>query len=118
MNIIDEIIASSIWAPTSIEETPELEMSRWHIYEVSSDKWPEKTRHFVGYNCTEGGGRVSSAIVEFDKATMKGKTQSGRVYHLNGPPGINMDAMYVWGHWTSANGINQIVDVSKEVLDV
>ncbi len=54
----------SIWAATPIDETPELELDRWRVFESSAGE-----RHFVGYNLTENEGRVSSAIQSFDPHT-------------------------------------------------
>lgn len=104
----------SIWRTTSIKETPEIELSNWKIYEVESESWPKKTKHFVGYNLTEGEGRVSSAIVEFDYETMTGRTKSGRVYKLVGSPGTSQDASYVWSRWCKINEISSIEEVNIE----
>ena len=59
----------SIWGPTSVSDTPVLELRRWSVFQDEKGE-----RHFVGYNITEGEGRVSSTIVEFDAATDTGRT--------------------------------------------
>lgn len=104
----------SIWKTTSIKQTPEIELASWRIYEVESEHWPKKTKHFVGYNLTEREGRVSSAIVEFDPVAMVGRTNSGRVYKLVGDPGTSQDASYVWSQWCKINEISSIEEVSVE----
>lgn len=94
-------ISGGIWKTSSIEQTPEIVLSRWTIREL-----PNGDRHFVGWNSTEGEGRVSSKIVEWDDTTLRGKTQSGRVYQLREDDmAINMDAEYVWGRWCSINSV-------------
>lgn len=100
----------SIWKPTSVEETPEIELGRWTIFEVENGD-----RHFCGYNITEGSSRVSSKIVEFDKERMTGKTNSGRVYKLVGHNAANLDAMYVWDVWCRLNQVTCYKDVSEEI---
>lgn len=103
-----------VWKTTSVEETPELHLASWKIFEVSSEFWTEKTRHFVGYNLTEREGRVSSSIVEFDKSTMRGRTKSGRVYQLVGESGHNGDGMYTWTTWCDINKITDVQEVDLE----
>lgn len=85
----------SIYKPSPISITPELVLVSWKVFEVSSDYWESISRHFVGYNITERSGRVSSEIKKFNKRTRIGTTRSGRSYLLQGPDGIDLDAMYV-----------------------
>ena len=103
-----------IWLTTPVDEIPEIKLRSWKVYEVSSDLWPEKTRHFVGWNITESEGRVSSSIVEFDKSTMRGRTASGRVYELVGSPGHSRDADYTWNRWRKMNSIDSVEEVQIE----
>ena len=104
----------SIWRTTPVEQTPEIELARWTVYEVSSKLWPEKTRHFVGWNLTEREGRVSSAITEFDEKTMRGKTKSGRVYQLVGQSGHDSDAAYTWSRWCRINEIDEVEEIKVD----
>lgn len=111
-------IIGGIHKPRPVKEVPKLILIKWQVYEVESELWEGKSRHIVGWNITEGSGRVSSEIKKFDKRTMIATTRSGRIYKLEGEPGACMDALYVWGTWCSWNKINQetIVTVSKEYL--
>ena len=102
-------IQGGLWRTTSVSETPEIVLRRWTIRELDNGD-----RHFVGYNVTEGEGRVSSKIVEFDPKTMRGKTRSGRVYQLDGESSINIDAEYVWNGWCAMYRIESWKDVSEE----
>ena len=107
-----------IWKTRSVLQTPEINLSAWRVFEVSSDLWPKKiTRHFVGYNSTEHEGRVSSAVVMFDTAEARGVTASGRVYQLCGGNGFNPDAEYVWSRWKARNKITQETDVTDEIIN-
>ena len=103
-----------VWKTTPISEHPSLQLRDWAVFEVPpSPKNRERTRHFVGYNITEGEGRVSSKVCEFDAVTRRGRTDSGRVYELVGRPGMNSDAEYVWNMWKAINKVTDVVDVAS-----
>ena len=108
--VIDHIIEASVWSATSLTEVPEIELTRWQVMQL-----PHGDRHFVGWNVTEREGRVSSKIVEFDAATRRGRTCSGRVYQLRGPAGHDGDGAYTWGRWMRANAVVDCTDVSQKV---
>lgn len=107
----------SIWKASSVDETPEVELSHWRIFEARSPYWDGVTRHFIGYNITEGEGRVSSAITTFDLEKMQGITRSGRVYKLVGEPGWHTDAEFVWSRWCQINYVESQQDVTKEIVN-
>lgn len=99
--------------PINLE--PEVVLTIWKVYEVDSDKWPGKTRHFVG-NMSMGrdGSRCSSEIKVFDHKKRYGITRSGRVYHLKGEIGEDPHAESLFKYWCEMNSIIKIVDVSNE----
>jgi hypothetical protein len=86
----------SIWLTRPVSIEPSITLTHWKIIETVE---PEPSRHFVGYNNAGREGRVSSPIIEFDPATLRGITHTGRVYELSGSPGLNGDAEYVLGRW-------------------
>lgn len=104
----------SVWKASGVDETPSVVLSRWRIFEVTTPYHDLPTRHFVGYNETEGEGRASSAIQEFDTDTMQGITRSGRVYRLTGSPGSDPDALYVWSRWSEMNEVETSKDITEE----
>ena len=108
--VIDPIIEASVWSASSLTEVPEIELTRWQVMQL-----PHGDRHFVGWNATEREGRVSSKIVEFDAPMRRGRTFSGRVYQLRGPPGHDGDGGYTWGRWMKANAVGGCTDASAEV---
>jgi hypothetical protein len=110
-------IEGGVWACAPVSERPKLVLTDWRVYSVPLPGRTECTRHFVGYNATDREGRVSSAIVQFDSATMRGVTKSGRVYALHGRPGRDGDADYTWSRWKDINGVTDAdtVDVTAEV---
>lgn len=99
-----------IWKVLPITDEPEIKMTQWQVIEL-----PNGDRHFVGYNYRQWEGRVSSKIEYFDPKTMSGITESNRRYQLEGRPGHNKDAAYVWAQWMRINGVGEFKDVSKEV---
>lgn len=105
----------SVWRPASIQQEPMTRLTNWMVMKVlAQDECPESI-HFIGWAGYEG--RVCSAVQEFDKSTMKGRTQSGRIYELVGPPGCNRDALHVWGFWIQNYGNPPWEEVTGEYYD-
>lgn len=103
-----------IYASAPVADEPEASMTDWSVREVQCSYNQERTQHLVGYIARHGLGRVTTAIQVFDRETMRIKTSSGRVYHLQGRPGFNADAEYIWAHWKKLNGAEEIADVTSE----
>lgn len=104
------------WALTTISELANCTLDAWSVFEVPFEGhgrvW---TRHFVGFRREGCRGQVSSPVLEFDPASRRGRTRSGRVYELAGGSGINPDAMAVWGLWKAAKALGVERDVTAEV---
>jgi len=108
----------SIWKVAPLEVEPEIVLIDWAVYEVTSNLWPNKTRHFVGYSVSGGEGRVSSAINVFDRDKMVGITESGRTYQLQGPPGDGSgDGRFVFDWWCQRNEIAEKIMIPEESLE-
>ena len=99
------------WTVMSVEDQPSVGLVLWKIFEVDGD-----TRHFVGDDTSDFLGRFSSAVVEFDVSTMRGVTQSGRVYELQDNPGDSEQADYVWDKWCAGYGIRTFRYVTQTVV--
>jgi hypothetical protein len=104
-------IVGGIWATNPVTEQPELTLVQWGVRQL-----PDGSRSLVGWCIENAEGRVSSAIHEFDQESLRGRTASGRVYQLQGPPGHDPDAEYVWARWLRINGYSDWVDVTAEVV--
>jgi hypothetical protein len=104
----------SVWKVASINEEPEITLTDWCVWQL-----PNGDRHFNGWNVNGKEGRVSSAIVYFDPRSMTGKTTSGRIYKLSGPPRTSLDGLYVWNAWCNINSINlaEMVEIMDELND-
>lgn len=103
-------ITGGIWATRPVTEQPALTLKSWSVRQLA-----DGGRHFVGYCPENREGRVSSAIVEFDRHTRRGRTTTGRVYELAGKPGWDSDAEYVWQRWLGINEETVWTDVTAEV---
>ncbi|WP_333875759.1 hypothetical protein [Methylobacter sp.] len=103
----------TIYAVDPPDEYPE-NIIRWSVREVLCCGSEERTRHLVGYIPLLRSGRASTSIQAFDRERMRISTSSGRVYQLEGQPGITSDAEYVWKYWKSANEANDEIDVSDQ----
>ena len=101
-----------IWRTIPVTDQPELELVRWRIIEL-----PDQSRHFSGYCTQNAEGRMSSRILEFDPDSLKGVTQSGRIYQLVGDPGFDPDAQYVLSVWCHTFGVSDVKDVTDEALE-
>lgn len=101
----------ALWRIGPVAAEPEVSIVRWRVLEIDGG-----TRHFVGTDERDFSGRVSSPIVAFDHHTLRGKTQSGRVYQLVGNPGRSDNSDYVWQRWCEGTEVESFSDVTNELL--
>lgn len=106
------LITGGIWATRPVAEEPSITLTCWKIIETIED---EPSRHFVGYNGAGREGRVSSPIITFDPETMRGVTHTGRVYQLQGLPGLNMDAEYVLNRWKAGYQVD-VKEITESIV--
>lgn len=111
--IIEQAISESVWTPATVQDEPETILRPWKAVRCTFPSGIVST-HFMGYAGYEG--RVCSAIQTFDKETRRALTGSGRVYQLEGEPGENGDAAWVFERWCHRNHIQAVVDVSSEFM--
>lgn len=100
-----------IWKPRPASELPRIPLSRWRIFETE-----DGSRHFVGVDMFDSSGRVSSPIVTFDRSTMQGTTQTGRIYELIGGKGWSLNGEYVWTRWCELYEVTSYIDVTERLL--
>jgi hypothetical protein len=100
-----------IWNIASVNDEPGVSLIQWSILETD-----DGTRHFVGADQRDSTGRVSSQVVTFDRCTLRGQTQSGRVYQLIGQPGWSSNAEYVWTRWCEINEVKSFSDVTAHLV--
>ena len=100
-----------VWRPSSVDATPELVVRSWMLIRTGCNDV-----HIVGYNVTEGEGRVSSPLKMFDPATRTAVTRSGRRYVLRESPGMNLNAQYTFAAWCEIFRMTSWTDVTAEIL--
>lgn len=100
-----------VWSVAGVSAEPELSISDWQILATQHG-----SRHFVGNDVRDYTGRVSTAIQQFDPATLRGVASSGRVYQLVGPRGCSEDGRYIWKRWCEVNEILSYTDVTTVLL--
>lgn len=76
----------------SVEDEPEVTITHWGIMQ------DEFGFRLVGIRSDDRRGRVTSPIVEFDEHGRTARTESGRRYHLSGPPDEKMAAVLIGVH--------------------
>ncbi|MBP0638010.1 hypothetical protein [Cupriavidus sp. AcVe19-6a] len=101
-----------IWKVPSVEADPEIVLRKWRVFATERGE-----HHFVGQNVESSNGRVSSAIIKFDRETRIGTTRSGRRYVLQGPSGRDEDAMHTWTVWKMLNDVKSAKNISSEYED-
>lgn len=90
------------WTFPSAAEEPTVTLTHWRILETADGQ-----RQLAGADSRETG-RVSSAVVSFDRNTLSGSTNSGRTYHLVGKPGTTSTVEYVWQRWLKLDDVAHI----------
>jgi hypothetical protein len=101
--VLEQLGPFGTWSVAPVNDEPEISLIEWSVRR-NQDGYC----HFVGTRHDDGSGRVSTPIVEFDEKTMRGRTASGRVYQLIGPPGYSDNGEYVWEHYQRINGITEV----------
>lgn len=107
------IIPGSFHLMGPVCDQPNTVMTHWRLVQVRCTDG-RRTRHLVGRADWEG--RVCSEIVKFDTQDLRATTKSGRVYKLEGPPGRDLYAEYVFGIWLQGTGYTQEKDMTKALM--
>lgn len=107
----------NIWGTAPVEAEPQKWLEAWQVFKVVKTSGFEDRfgLHFVGRNSIEVNGAVSSKIESFDPVTMRGITNSGRIYQLIGLPGYCDDAQYVFGNWCRFNRV-EVENATEEFI--
>lgn len=90
-------------------------MTRWSVWELQLAWLQVRTRHLVGTVVEEQCGRVTSAVLTIDFVSQAATTASGRIFTLQGPPGIDPDAQYMLVGFLRLRGASGEKNVTAEV---
>ncbi|MEN5181066.1 hypothetical protein ABE501_14940 [Comamonas testosteroni] len=104
------------WSIESIDDSPDVELIRWAVYEVQLASRDTPTQHLVGTRRQNPFGKVSSAIMAIDPARHLVMTASKKVYELQGESGFDAGGDTVWHQWLGINGLSDYIDVTGELL--
>jgi antitoxin CcdA len=101
-----------IWRSPSLDQEREICLFSWRLLET-----PDGQRYLCGYNAAGREGKVSSGVVEIDAEHMTARTQTGRLYRLEGGPDTHPDAEYVLHRWCEINAVDRaaLIDVSGAI---
>ena len=88
-------------------------MTRWHLLQVVS-LTGQRSRHLIGR--AEGVGRLCTGLKRIDLGAMTALTQSGRIYVLEGPPGYDEDAEYLWNQRKRYHPFFSAFDVTRALV--
>ena len=97
--------------PVSVQ--PFSVMTNWRVFQVRGPLG-SRSRHLVGR--VSGEGRVCSALAKLDLTSLTAVSRSGRFYRLEGPPGHDPDATYVWEQWARLNRTTHMRDMTRALL--
>ena len=97
--------------PVSVQ--PFSVMTIWRIFQVRGPLG-SRSRHLVGR--ASGERRVCSELAKLDLTSLTAVSRSGRFYRLEGPPGQDPDATYVWLMWTQLNRATHLRDMTRALL--
>lgn len=106
-----------VWLPTTADKEPDVTLTSWGAFEVLIPRIGRPTTHVVGYSRDGMEGRVSSGFTKLDAERGQVITKSGRVYRLEGSPGLHPDAAYVWQQWQSTWEVSVLRDLSVELFE-
>lgn len=99
-----------VWRPLPVGFEPVVTVDCWQILRL-----PDGGRHLMGRHSNGIEVRVSSTLRGFDRATMRVRTRSGRIYVLRGESGHSSDDDYVLTGWCRANDVDL---ASIEFVDI
>ena len=97
--------------PVSVQ--PFSVMTHWRLFQVRGSLG-SRSRHLVGR--AGGEGRVCTALTSLDLTSLTAVSGSGRFYRLEGQPGQDPDATYVWEQWTRLNWTRHIRDITRALF--
>ncbi len=104
------------WSIESINESPDVELIHWAVYEVQLASRDAPTRHLVGTRRQNPWGKVSSAIVAIDSVQRLVMIESKKIYELQGEPGFAAGGDAVWHQWLAMYQLTAYTDVTDEVM--
>lgn len=89
-------------------------LAGWSVWELQLAWREARTGHLLGRVLEKHCGEVSSPIVALDPVARVVTVESGRVYELLGPPGVDEDARYRLDGFIRMGGAAEARNVTAE----
>ena len=99
----------------SVHEEPEIRLTRWLVIELVVAPLPDipgPYRFVIGRNSANGRSRTSRLVIAQDFEKRRVRTQSNRVYIMQGPPAYDDDAW--WAFQSNGGRGMRVKDVSAD----
>ena len=106
----------SFWTPHQPVVHERLRIARWRVWEVQVPLYDGPSWHLVGYLVEVRRGKVSSALATVHDEPDEVTTKTGKTYLLDGAPGVDGDATFVWNLWRRQHGVRVLREVTTNVL--
>lgn len=106
----------SFWTPYQAAVYERLLLIRWRVWEVQVPLYDAPSWHLVGYLAELRVGKVSSALASVHAGPNEVTTKTGKIYQLEGEPGLDADASQVWSSWQQQHRVQVLREVTTDVL--
>ncbi len=107
------------WQTETVEADPHIVLTDWAVMQIefASPGASAVTRHFIGVRTGKPPRvQVSSPVVAFDPSSARGRTESGRIYQLNGFSPASAPVLATWARWMDIHRIAAAANVTSEVV--
>lgn len=96
------------------ESSPKQLLVRWRAWEVQVPNYDAPSWHLMGFLLEEGCAKVSSALMQVNRAGTEARSKTGRLYTL-AAPGTDPHAERLWLSWQRQHGVAVLREVTAEV---
>jgi hypothetical protein len=107
----------SFWTPHQPIVYERLIVARWRAWEVQVPLYDAPSWHIVGYLVESRQGKVSSALLSVLPNTEEVTTKTGKIYLLEGEPGVDGEASQLWSDWQRQHDVLVLREVTTDVLE-
>ena len=107
----------SFWTPHQATVYERIIIARWRAWEVQVPMYDAPSWHIVGYLVEARKGKVSSALASVLPSTEEVTTKTGKIYLLEGEPGVDSEASQLWAAWQLEHDVVVLREVTTDVLE-
>jgi len=99
------------WLTTSIGDEPEVVLQDWTVIEAPDGSW-----FVAGRIQNSRESRVFGPVAEFDLTTMRGRTDTARVFEITGQSGATECVKEHWDFFCELKNISYWTEISDAVV--